>query len=170
MNLACEEISGIFEATKKLIEYESIFEKWLTGEPYQDVQYNGITIPTLRKLIATIDERESHAAQEVIDEGIAQIVAIRNTMMALEQKVRDEIAKMVGMDVLVTMLPEGGSASGAYDNETGVLSLQIPRGFTGEMGPAGPQGQAPVIDVINCGKAKTEWITVIDGGHAAYPA
>ncbi len=42
--------------------------------------------------------------------------------------------------VTVTMLDPEGTASGQLDT-SGVLSLKIPRGFTGDRGPLGPEGK-----------------------------
>lgn len=166
MSLACKDVSGLADAAKKLIQYEKILDDWLNKPPFTNITYNGVSIPSLRTLIATIDERESRAAQEVMEQGIAQIVAIKNHLNELAAQVQADIDKLVAMQVTVEMLPEGANASGTYDGKTGLLSLNIPRGFTGEQGKQGPQGQAPVIDVINCGKAQTSWLTVLDGGQA----
>lgn len=166
MSLACKDVAGLTNAAKKLIEYEKILDDWLNKPPYSNITYNGVSIPSLRTLIATIDERESHAAQEVIDEGLAQIVVIKNKMNELAAKVQADIDKLVAMQVSVEMLPEGASASGTYDAETGTLNLQIPRGFTGKEGKQGPPGQAPALGVIKAGGAYSNWLGVIDGGNA----
>lgn len=166
MSLACKDIAGLTAAAKKLIDYEKVVYQWLTGPANQNIVFDGVTFPTLRKLITTIDERNSQIAQQVVDDGLAQITVIKNRMTALAEEINAKADKLIAMQVSVEMLAEGATALGTYDNDTGVLTLQIPRGFTGNDGKQGPQGQAPVIDVINCGKAQTEWITVLDGGQA----
>lgn len=166
MSLACKDIAGLTAAAKKLIDYEKVVHRWLTGPANVDIIIDGVTFPSLRKLITTIDERNSQIAQRVIDEGLAEIVVIKNRMTELASQVQEKVDKLIAMQVSVEMLSEGATALGTYDNDTGILTLQIPRGFTGADGKQGPQGQAPVIDIINCGKAETSWLTVLDGGQA----
>lgn len=166
MNTGCEDLSTLLESAHALIAYRKQLEKWLHGTETEDVILGGVATPTIKKLVATIDERESQAAQEVVDEAVSTVVAIRNKLLEIEQEIFDEVAKLTGIDAHAVPLPAGASPTADYDATNGTLTLGIPAGATGAIGPAGPPGQAPTIDEINCGGADSIAITDINGGNA----
>lgn len=95
--------------------------------------------------------------------------------------------KILTLSVSAHESPNGNVAAD-YSPDTGMLHLYVPhgpKGDTGSQGPAGiqgvqgiqgpkgdagsqgPPGQAPGIDVINCGGAARTHITIISAGNAA---
>lgn len=165
----CRDIQGLLEAVHAIMYLRDTLERWLHGKPTEQVQLGGVAVPTLRGLIAAIDERESKAAQEAIREGVAEVVALKNQVTDIEAAVAAQVLSLKGISPAATQLPEGAPPTAAYDPETGVLALGIPAGQTGARGPAGPPGQAPVIDTIECGGAYAVPLTILDGGNAACP-
>lgn len=166
MSTGCGDIAKLLEAAHALVVYRDTIDKWLNGTETEDVTLGGVSVPTLRKMIATIDERESQAAQEVIDEGVSAVVAIKNSLLELAEEVSGKVENIVGITATATILPEGAVPTAAYDRDTGALVLGIPAGATGKTGPAGPSGQAPAADVIDCGGASGVRLTILDGGSA----
>lgn len=166
MNTGCGDIAKLLEAAHALVVYRDIIDKWLNGTETEDVMLGGVATPTLRKLIAGIDERESQAAQEAIDKGVSTVIAIRNSLLTLAEEVSEQVEKIVGITATATVLPEGAAPTAAYDRDTGALALGIPAGATGKTGPPGPPGQAPTADVIDCGGASGTRLTILDGGSA----
>lgn len=165
----CSDIQGLMEAAAAVVALRNTLERWLHGSPAEDVMLGGVAVPTLRKLVATIDERESRAAQEAIAEGVAQVVALKTQVAELEASVAAQVLTLKGISPVATPLAENAAPTAAFDGETGILSLGIPAGRTGAQGPPGPPGQAPVIDTIECGGAYAEPLTMLDGGTAAGP-
>lgn len=166
MSTGCGDIAKLLEAAHALVVYRDTIDKWLNGTETEDVTLGGVSVPTLRKMAATIDERESRAAQEVIDEGVSAVVAIKNSLLELAEEVSGKVENIVGITATATILPEGAAPTAAYDRDTGALVLGIPAGATGKTGPAGPPGQAPAADVIDCGGASGARLTILDGGSA----
>lgn len=163
----CRDIQGLTEAAYAVIVLRDTLERWLHGSPTQDVMLGGVAVPTLRKLVAIIDERESRAAQDAIDAGISQATAIKNQVAELEAVVAAKVATLQGITPHAVPLPEDAAPTAAFDPDTGILALGIPQGKTGLQGPPGPPGEAPVIDFIECGGAYAQPLTTLDGGHAA---
>lgn len=166
MSTGCGDIAKLLEAAHALVVYRDTIDKWLNGTETEDVTLGGVSVPTLRKMAATIDERESRAAQEVIDEGVSAVVAIKKSLLELAEEVSGKVENIVGITATATILPEGAAPTAAYDRDTGALVLGIPAGATGKTGPAGPSGQAPAADVIDCGGASGARLTILDGGSA----
>lgn len=166
MSTGCGDIAKLLEAAHALVVYRDTIDKWINGTETEDVTLGGVSVPTLRKMAATIDERESRAAQEVIDEGVSAVVAIKNSLLELAEEVSGKVENIVGITATATILPEGAAPTAAYDRDTGALVLGIPAGATGKTGPAGPSGQAPAADVIDCGGASGARLTILDGGSA----
>lgn len=166
MSTGCGDIAKLLEAAHALVVYRDTIDKWLNGTETEDVTLGGVSVPTLRKMAATIDERESRAAQEVIDEGVSAVVAIKKSLLELAEEVSGKVENIVGITATATILPEGAAPTAAYDRDTGALVLGIPAGATGKTGPAGPPGQAPAADVIDCGGASGARLTILDGGSA----
>lgn len=165
----CKDIQGLIDAAYAIMYLRDTLERWLHGTPTEQVQLGGVAVPTLRGLIAAIDERESRAAEEAIREGIAQVVALKNQVADIEAGIAAKVTALKGINPSLTQLPEDAAPTAAYDPETGTLTLGIPAGKTGARGPAGPPGQAPVIDTIECGGAYAAPLTILDGGNAAGP-
>lgn len=193
MSTGCGDIANLLEAAHGLITLRSVIDKWLNGTEVEDVVLGGVATPTLRKLIATIDERESQAAQEAIDEGVGAVVAVKNRLLELAQEVGGKVETLRTMTATAAGLPCDATPTAAYNQDSGVLSLGIPRGETGAtgpqgpkgdtgdagpqgpkgdqgpqgvQGPVGPQGQAPTADIIDCGGASGPRLTILDGGSA----
>lgn len=166
MTTDSKDISGLIDAAYALIKLRGTLELWLHGSPWQDVMLGGAAVPSLRKLVATIDERESHAAQEAIADGISEVVSLKSRVVELSQGVAAMVAELKCINPAITLLGENAAPTAAYDSETGTLSLGIPAGKTGAQGPPGPPGQAPNIDTLDCGGAYSEPLTIIDGGFA----
>lgn len=170
MSTGCGDIANLLEAAHGLIVLRDTIDKWLHGTEAEDVMLGGLTTPTLRKLINTIDERESHAAQEAIDEGVSTVVVIKNRLLELAQEVGGKVEKIVNLTATATILPEGEAPTAAYDRDSGALTLGIPTGATGKTGPPGPVGPAPALDVLDCGGAhEPAVVTVLDCGTATAP-
>lgn len=65
------------------------------------------------------------------------------------------------VNVTVTTLPAGSSATATYDKSTGTLALGIPQGDNGATGATGPQGPANVLTIgsVTSGKVASATIT-----------
>lgn len=65
------------------------------------------------------------------------------------------------VNVTVTTLPAGSSATATYDKSTGTLALGIPQGDKGATGATGPQGPANVLTIgsVTSGKVASATIT-----------
>ena len=65
------------------------------------------------------------------------------------------------VNVTVTTLPAGISATATYDKSTGTLALGIPQGDKGATGATGPQGPANVLTIgsVTSGKVASATIT-----------
>lgn len=167
MSTGCKDIAGLMDAAYAIMVLRDTLERWLHGLPTEDVILGGVPVPTLRKLVATIDERESRAAEEAIDDGIRSVVVLKNRVAALADAVDDQVTTLKGITPTAAPLAENAAPTAAWDAVTGILALGIPAGKTGATGPAGPPGTAPVIDSIDCGGAYSQPLTILDGGHAA---
>lgn len=165
----CKDIAGLTDAAHAIVVLRDALERWLHGGPTEHVLLGGVPVPTLRNLVATIDERESMAAEEAIADGIREVVVLKNQVAQMEAAVAAQVASLRGLTPTASPLPEGTPPTAAWDPETGILSLGIPAGPSGPQGPPGPPGEAPVIDVIECGGAYAHALTHLDGGHAAGP-
>lgn len=64
MSTGCKDIAGLMDAAYAIMVLRDTLERWLHGLPTEDVILGGVPVPTLRKLVATIDERESRAAED----------------------------------------------------------------------------------------------------------
>lgn len=75
-------------------------------------------------------------------------------------------ADIKAMKAEATPVPAGGAATAFYNASTGTMTIGVPSGLKGDVGPAGPAGAAPAIDVINCGNASTVALVTIECGGA----
>ena len=139
MSTGCGDIAKLLEAAHALVVYRDTIDKWLNGTEVEDVILGGVSVPTLRKLVATIDERESRAAQEAIDEGVSAVVAIKNSLLELAGEVSGKVENIVGITATATILPEGAAPTAAYDRDTGWAS---PPGRRGRRARPGLRGRS----------------------------
>lgn len=138
------------------------------GTEVETVNLAGQETPTLRKMVHDIDERESGAAQAVVDEAIAKVVVLKNKATAEADRAEAAAMEIKSVSAFAETVDSNQAATAQYDPDTGALTFKIPRGEQGIQGQMGPQGQAPAIDVINCGGAAKNQITVISCGNASF--
>ncbi len=160
----CDNIASLFEAAHALIGYRETLDAWLNGAETEDVVLGGVATPTLRKLIATIDERESQGAQAVVDEGVSAVMTVKNQLTALAATINGKVETLRNMAVTVDALPAGSSPAAAYDPERGLLSLGIPEGMKGDPGSAGPAGTV-IAGYLDSGEPGRVIATYIDAGE-----
>lgn len=164
----CKDLTEAYEALVTLVKNAGVWDKFINGGVEETVTVAGdVVIPTLRGWLAAIDERNSAAAEEVIAEGVAHIEGVKNHVLEIEKRI-NATANTIKNTTATTFALESGEAPTAdYDSETGLLSLGIPAGPKGDTGPAGPPGTAPVMEVLDGGRASESGvITELDGGHA----
>lgn len=165
MNTACcEDLSSLLEAAHALIAYRNLLDKWLHGTETEDVLLGGVLTPTLRKLIAMIDERESQAAQEVVDEAMQAIVTIRNQLDVLADEIQAKVEAIEALNATAATLEPDEAATVSYTPETGVLAFGIPRGRDGGVGPAGPAGSV-IAGYLDSGMPGRVVVNYIDAGE-----
>ena len=76
MNGLCKDGNEIIIAAKDLQKLADLLDEWLNGDESTFVMLGGKDTPSIRNLVAMIDERESQAALQAIDGGLQQIVRI----------------------------------------------------------------------------------------------
>lgn len=165
MAMDCSSIEGLLEAATAITVYRDLLDKWLHGTETEDVLLGGVLVPTLRKLVAMIDERESHAAQEVVDEAVQAVVVLRNQMTELAAEVQSKLDAIGTLDAQVTATLEPDEAATVdYDPQSGVLAFGIPRGRDGGVGPAGPAGSV-IAGYLDSGMPGRVVANYIDAGE-----
>lgn len=172
--IECGRLDEVLESIFGIPVDADKLNKWVQGGEFETVLLGNKQVPTLRNLVRQIDERESQAAQEKINEASAAFTALANRVQA-------EIDTLKGIIAEASTLEAGTQATAQYNAKTGLLTLGIPRGIDGKdgkdglpgkngadgkQGPPGPPGQAPTIDTIDCGGAYGTRLTVIDGGNS----
>lgn len=165
---SCQDMTEAYEALVSLVKNAGVWDKFINGGVNEAVTVAGnVTIPTLRGWLAAIDERNSAAAEEAISEGVAYVEGVKNHVIEIEKRVNATANTIKNTTATATPLESGEAPTANYDSETGVLSLGIPAGPKGDTGPAGPPGTAPVMEVLDGGRAKESGVvTELDGGHA----
>lgn len=141
--------------------------RFVQGGDAETVLLGGAATPTLRKLARDIDARESAAARDVIDRGMADIADKSAAVQALVDTAQSIVDAVKRISATAETVEPDRPAAADYTPATGRILFSIPRGRDGRQGPAGPPGQAPVVDVICCGGAAKRQITVIACGSAA---
>lgn len=165
MAMDCSSIEGLLDAATAITVYRDLLDKWLHGTETEDVLLGGVLVPTLRKLVATIDERESHAAQEVVDEAVQAVVVLRNQMTELAAEVQAKLDAIGAIDAQVTeTLEPDEEATVDYDPQSGLLAFGIPRGRDGAVGPAGPAGSV-IAGFLDSGMPGRVVVNYIDAGE-----
>ncbi len=172
--IECGKLDEVLESIFGIPVDAEKLNRWVQGGEFETVLLGDKQVPTLRNLVRQIDERESQAAKEEINEASAAFTALANRIQA-------EIDTLKGIMAEAATLEPGTQATAQYNAKTGLLRLGIPRGLDGKdgenglpgkdgadgkQGPPGPPGQAPTIDTIDCGGAYGTRLTVLDGGNA----
>lgn len=134
------------------------------GSEMETVNLGGQETPTLRKMVHDIDERESGAAQEVVDEAIAKVVVLKNKAAAEADRAEAAAMEIKSVSAFAETVDSNQAATAQYDSDTGALTFKIPRGEQGIQGPTGPQGQAPAIDIIDFGEPGQLPLGIVDFG------
>lgn len=90
----CADVQNIMEAALLVVANADLLRQWVNGDEHASVTLGGVLTPSIRKLVATIDARESAAAQRVIDQGLARIelIARQSANNAAEAKEHAERA------------------------------------------------------------------------------
>lgn len=165
---SCQDMTEAYEALVSLVKNAGVWDKFINGGVNETVTVAGnVTIPTLRGWLAAIDERNSAAAEEAIAEGVAYVEGVKNHAIEIEKRVNATANTIKNTTATASALESGEAPTADYDPETGRLSLGIPAGPKGDTGPAGPPGTAPVMEVLDGGRAQESGVvTELDGGHA----
>lgn len=165
---SCQDMTEAYEALVSLVKNAGVWDKFINGGVNETVTVaGGVVIPTLRGWLAAIDERNSTAAEEAIAEGVAHIEGVKNYLLEVEKRVNATANTIKNTTATASALESGEEPTADYDPETGRLSLGIPAGPKGDTGPAGPPGTAPVMEVLDGGRAQESGVvTELDGGHA----
>ena len=169
MNGLCKDGNEIIIAAKDLQKLADLLDEWLNGDESTFVMLGGKDTPSIRNLVAMIDERESQAALQAIDGGLQQIVLARNQVIEMRNEIRRMFTQMEGTTATAETIPYNSPATANWDSEHRIMAFGIPQGKPGAIGPTGPRGLPPVIDVINCGGADEVWLSTIDCGDATTP-
>ena len=164
----CQDMTEAYDALVSLVKNAGVWDKFINGGVDETVTVAGdVVVPTLRGWLAAIDERNSAAAEEAIAEGVAHIEGVKNYVIEVEKRINATANTIKSTTATASALDSGEAPTADYDSETGLLSLGIPAGPKGDTGPAGPPGTAPVMEVLDGGRAKESGvITELDGGHA----
>ena len=163
MAMDCSDIEGLLEAATAITVYRDLLDKWLHGTETEDVLLGGVLVPTLRKLVATINERESQAAQEVVDEAAKTFGKLSTQFEQLAEDIRLKMAELRSMRAAAVTLEPDEDATAVYSSETGLLELGIPRGHVGPVGPAGPAGTV-IAGWIDSGEPGRAVVQYFDAG------
>lgn len=85
----CSQFADIYEAALLVIANADKLRAWVNGDEESDVELGGTMVPTIRKLVAIIDARESAAAKEVIAKGIKDVNALKAETAELVDEAKD---------------------------------------------------------------------------------
>ena len=81
-NQNCTDIARLHECALLVVANADLLRQWVNGDEQTDVTLGGKLTPSIRKLVAEIDVRESAAAQKVIDAGLEQIAQLGDDIEA----------------------------------------------------------------------------------------
>lgn len=168
MSTGCGDIAKLLEAAHALVVYRDTIDKWLNGTEVEDVILGGVSVPTLRKLVATIDERHSRIAEQVVEQAGARFTVLAERMQAKVDEAAALLDQVKSVTVTATTLAPGAEASAGYDPATGQITLGLPKGNTGGTGEAGPAGSA-LIGYLDAGEPGRAVIQYIDAGEPSAP-
>lgn len=160
----CKDLESLHQSAVNLIADAGLLNTFVNGDESTTVELGGQQTPSIRKLVADIDARESAAAQTIINNGTEAINALTQQHQAeLDDKVEvatTQAAKAEAdankaqaeadralsiQDTLFNLsfaaeVSETGNASADYDPSTGMLLFRVPQGPQGEQGQRGEQG------------------------------
>lgn len=77
-DIDCTQFEDLFESALLVIANAKKLRDWVNGDEFTDVELGGVLTPTLRKLVADIDARESEAARKVIEAGVRDIERLKD--------------------------------------------------------------------------------------------
>ncbi len=153
----CGKLEEVLESIFQIPVDAARLDKWVNGGEFETVVLGGREVPTLRNLIRQIDERESQAAEEEINEAKAEIGA-------LAEKIQAKIDELKAMTASAETLPSDHPATVYYNASTGEFEFGIPQG---KQGIQGERGLAPAIDILYAGDPSDEALTIVYGGDPA---
>lgn len=135
---------------KDLERYRDLLELWLNGDERTTVMLGGTAVPSIRKLVHDIDERNSQGAQAVVDEGIQGMYVIkeltddiRKDVLKLKQDIEAKIQTIRTMTATATKLNPGQQPTAYLDTAKNQLQFGIPEGLKGDKGDTGLTGPMP---------------------------
>lgn len=180
MNGVCRDThQDLLQVATDLEKYRDLLDIWLNGDEQTSVMLGGVMVPTIRKLVHDIDERESQGAQTIVDSGIQGMNVImyktddiRKEVLRLRNDIEDKINKIKDLSATVSGLPAGSNPTVSYDYANSHLAFGIPKGDKGDKGDPGPVSKQ-YLDIVDCGGAYPgESVIIIDGGTASsvYPS
>ena len=180
MNGVCRDThQDLLDVASDLERYRDLLDLWLNGDETQSVMLGGVLVPTIRKLVHDIDERESQGAQTIVDSGIQGMNVIlqktddiRKDVLRLRDEIEAKINKIKDLTATVTGLPAGSQPTVSYDYTNSVLAFGLPKGDKGDKGEPGSCAKQ-YLDIIDCGGAyPAESVIIVDGGTASsvYPS
>lgn len=153
----CGKLEEVLESIFQIPVDAARLDKWVNGGEFETVVLGGREVPTLRNLVRQIDERESQAAEEEINEAKQEIGA-------LAAKIQAKIDELKAMTASAETLPPGSQATVYYNAGTGEFEFGIPEG---KQGIQGERGLAPAVDIIYGGDPSDEALSIIYGGNPA---
>jgi len=160
----CKDLESLHQSALNIIADAGLLNTFVNGDESTTVEIGGQQTPSIRKLVADIDARESSAAQTIINNGTEAInaltqqhraelndkVDIATTQAAKAEaeasKAQAEADRALSIqDTLFNLsfaaeVSETGNASADYDPSTGMLLFRVPQGPQGEQGQRGEQG------------------------------
>lgn len=180
MNGVCRDThQDLLQVATDLERYRDLLDLWLNGDEKTCVTLGGVCVPTIRKLVHDIDERESQGAQTIVDEGIQGMNVIlqktddiRKDVLRLRDEIQAKINKIHDLTATVTGLPAGAQPTVSYDYATSRLAFGLPKGDKGDKGDPGTCAKQ-YLDIVDCGGAyPAESVVIIDAGTASsvYPS
>ena len=112
----CGKLEEVLESIFQIPVDAARLDKWVNGGEFETVVLGGREVPTLRNLIRQIDERESQAAEEEINEAKAEIGA-------LAEKIQAKIDELKAMTASAETLPSDHPATVYYNAGTGEFAV-----------------------------------------------
>ena len=168
MTMPCEGIEDLLAAVRSITEDATVWHTFLHGTELQSVVLGGKETPTLRKLVADIDERHSRIAEQVVEQAGARLTVLTERMQTKVDEAAALLDQVKSITVSAITLAPGAEASAGYDPSTGRITLGLPRGDTGGTGEAGPTGSA-LIGYLDAGEPGRTVIQYIDAGEPSSP-
>lgn len=179
MNGVCRDTSQeLLQVADDLEKYRDLLDQWLNGDENTTVLLGGVQVPTIRKLVHDIDDRESQGAQTVVDNGLqgmniilGQAELVKQQVIALRNEIQAKIDTIHNLTASAEGIAAGATPQVIYTSTNNNLHFKLPKGDKGDKGDPGTVVKQ-YLDIVDCGGAyPAEGVITINGGKAnsTYP-